>query len=301
MKKLIISSLVFVMIIVGCVNVFAVEGDSTNTGTDGTETTVESIPTATASFENYDLEITANPADAKLGERITVTVKALNFKNVEDGVKVIMGTLRYDDKVLRLVEYSAPAGWDTLEFNSETNQFVTATSEYTKEDLTILTLVFQPLTTAKVGDTADITLEYLDLSNDNDYEVTENAPVVKVKIVEETTDPGTEDPGTEDPGTEKPGTEKPGTKDPSDNDTQTPGTQKPGNGSNGGSTGTNNGSNGQTTGGSGNRVTYGDGTTATGKLPYTGRQVAFISVVGIALVTVAIISLRKYKELKGIK
>lgn len=301
MKKLIISSLVFVMIIVGCVNVFAVEGDSTNTGTDGTETTVESIPTATASFENYDLEITANPADAKLGERITVTVKALNFKNVEDGVNVIMGTLRYDDKVLRLVEYSAPAGWDTLKFNSETNQFVTATSEYTKEDLTILTLVFQPLTTAKVGDTADITLEYLDLSNGNDYEVTENAPVVKVKIVEETTDPGTEDPGTEDPGTEKPGTEKPGTKDPSDNDTQTPGTQKPGNGSNGGSTGTNNGSNGQTTGGSGNRVTYGDGTTATGKLPYTGRQVAFISVVGIALVTVAIISLRKYKELKGIK
>lgn len=256
MKKIIVSSLMFMIILLGCINVFAVEEKS-----------------ASADSEHYTIKLTANAKDLKPGEKLTVTLSAEDLKNVEDGINVFSGAIKFDSKFLKLDSVKEASGWGIIVFNEENNKFIAEKEDLTTTNQTLATFVFTVLETANVGDSANITLTEFCLSGDNDYEEDTNFPILTLTVPEPVQDnPNPGGNSQEDPPKKDDPLHISGEPD-SSGSTQT----------------------GETP------AQSADPTTSTGTIPQTGNNAYLICIGASVLLVVAGISIYKIKQFKGVK
>lgn len=113
--------------------------------------------------ESFSIKLTQDKISAKPGETVTINVVAHNI-NLEDGLLGLEGIIEYDDKVFKEVKNSnlkkSSDDWESVNFNSSTKHFTITTEPDDnnelisfKNDVTIFSITFTVLDTAKDGNT----------------------------------------------------------------------------------------------------------------------------------------------------
>ena len=79
------------------------------------------------------------------GEKVTYTFSLTNYESIDDGLYAIQGTLVYDEDVfgkLYAEDFKMQNGWESLQFNPETKEFVAIKRDGSKQPETIFEIVF---------------------------------------------------------------------------------------------------------------------------------------------------------------
>ncbi len=93
--------------------------------------------------DSFSAKLTPNTTRVSKGEEVTVTLK-LEKINVQDGISVVEGTLKFDSDILSISksDIKASDGW-AIEYNEDNNKFEIDRSDSITEDSDIATFKFK--------------------------------------------------------------------------------------------------------------------------------------------------------------
>ena len=191
------------------------------------------ILTSTLSYASAKVETTLTATSQKLqeGESVVFTLKVDNFQEIKHGINAYQGRLEYDKTIFEEVKeanFKALSGWEGLEYNSQTCEFVVYKKAGTTLEENIVELSLQVKEGVKATKTEVKMLDMVTSQGKEDiYVVNEKKANLEMDIIEEQKPDEKPDEKPIEKPEEKPGDQDPGEVPPSKPNIEKPNNNKP--------------------------------------------------------------------------
>ncbi|MCI8384437.1 MAG: hypothetical protein HFJ33_06240, partial [Clostridia bacterium] len=192
------------------------------------------ILTTTLSYATSKVEATLTATSQKLYEKETVvfTLKVDSFQDINHGINAYKGVLEYDKTIFEEVKeanFKALSGWEGLEYNSQTCEFVVYKKAGTTLEENIVEVSLQVKEGVKATKTEVKMLDMVTSQGKEDiYVVNEKKANLEMDIIEEQKpDEKPDDKPIEKPGDQNPEDQDPGEVPPSKPNIEKPNNNKP--------------------------------------------------------------------------